>query len=200
VESAATVRVLYSLRSKICSAMRFQSTADTNADESSRTALRARLDVLQEEWQAVLQIINELRPGIVAWDDGLLSLNMEAFKNEVKFIRQKTWQLRVVQLNATGKLSPDEEELFTRTLELASLRRRCEVLDQHLRRLCQTWITARDDNTFTASPPDLPDQINFLRCALWTLDKSDPAFFDAEHGGGAVVETDIRANRETDIQ
>lgn len=144
----------------------------------------------------MLQIINELRPGIVALDDGLLSLNMEAFKNEVKFIRQKTWQLRVVQLNATGKLSPDEEELFTRTLELASLRRRCEVLDEPLRRLCQTWITARDDNTFTASPLDLPGQINSLRRALWTLDKSDPAFLDAEHGGSAVVETDTRAHRD----
>lgn len=32
VENAAVVQLLYSFRSKICSAMRFQSTADTNAD------------------------------------------------------------------------------------------------------------------------------------------------------------------------
>jgi hypothetical protein len=99
------VESLLTLRSEICSIM--GSTLD-RAAKSSLAALTAKIAALQQERQAILHIISELRPGIVATTatDGLLTINMDELRDEVKCIHKKTWDLRMMQINPTARLIP----------------------------------------------------------------------------------------------
>jgi hypothetical protein len=99
----AVIESLLTLRSEICSIM--DCTLDRDA-ESSPAALTAKVAALQQERQAILHIISELRPGIVATaaTDGLLRINMDKLRDEAKCIHKKTWDLRMVQMNTTAIL------------------------------------------------------------------------------------------------
>ncbi len=79
----AVVRSVCAVASEISSTM--ASTMCKDSDDPSPAALRAKIAVLQQEKQAVLQIVSELRPGIVTktTTDGLLSINVNALKDEV---------------------------------------------------------------------------------------------------------------------